>query len=139
MNWMFPWTCVIPEYFCRSLLVDAHKEYLDEREVDFEQLLGLCQKLASVQTTESPKAHDSGVGKAATGLSETPQALDRGLLRQMEMDFDSSGSELEVEELPDAPSAGRHADGPPPTTVHAYIHFCVACCVGRYVHAHGFS
>ena len=98
---------------CARLLVEAHKEFLDAKAVEFEQVLGLCEKLASMQTALPGKSvPDPPVAKP----SATPQALDRGLLRQMEMDF-NSGSELSPPAEADNAVRGRADALPPPSAV----------------------
>lgn len=103
---------------CATDLVEAHKEYLDGRYVDFKQVVGLCEKLASVlQKPDSKCASVQRAGKSAPTKQQTPKALDRGLLREMELDFNSSGSDASPPAGPGASSFGGPAGVPPPSTV----------------------
>ncbi|KAL1519127.1 hypothetical protein AB1Y20_003390 [Prymnesium parvum] len=108
---------------CAKLLVEAHREYLDEKAVDFEQVKALCEQLAS----SKPSSSSSSPPTRSEAVAEAPRALDRSLLRQMEVDFNSSGSDQEAHasdaDKPPAaaaslPTARSRAGGlPPPSAI----------------------
>jgi len=106
-----------------KLLVEAHAEYLDSRYVEFAQILGLCEKLAAMPPA-APPSSQPGKSTSSAKPSSTPKALDRGLLREMELDFNSSGSEQSPPAEPvvasntSAPQGRGRAGGlPPPSAV----------------------
>lgn len=64
-------------------LVKAHQEYLDERAVDLEQIVKLCERLASCRASDSGEKN-----RTQPVRTQQPETLDRGLLvRASKLEF----------------------------------------------------